>query len=83
MGRGGRAGEAAGRSRCRGYSHLDSVDEAARRHRVVFVMHSEEVSQLLEAFAAEKACPDRVIPGRGGYEETGMKGSWLMFERPE
>jgi hypothetical protein len=61
----------------------DSVDEAARRHRVVFIMHSEEVSQALEAFAAEKACLKRVVPGREGYEEAGMKGSWLMFESPE
>ena len=60
-----------------------SVDEAARQHRVVFVMHSEEVSRALEAFAAEKACLKKVVPGREGYEEVGMKGSWLMFERPE
>jgi hypothetical protein len=60
-----------------------SVDEVARQHRVVFVMHSDEVSWTLEAFAAERACLKKVVPGRGGYEEAGMKGSWLMFERPE
>jgi hypothetical protein len=63
--------------------HRDSMDEVARRHRVIFVMHSEEVSQALETFAAEKACLERVVPGRGGYEEADMKGSWLMFEKPE
>ena len=63
--------------------HRDSVDGVARRHRVVFVMHSKEVSQVLETLAAEKACLERVVPSRGGYEEAGMKGSWLMFERPE
>ena len=80
--RGVRAGEAGGRSRCRRGSR-DSVEEVARRHRVVFVIHCGEVSRALEAFAAEKACLKKVVPGRGGYGEAGMKGLWLMFERPE
>ena len=52
-----------------------STDEVARRHRVVFVMRSEEASQVLEPFAAEKGCLEKMVPGKGGYEEAGMKGS--------
>ena len=63
--------------------HRESVDEVASRHRVVFVMRSGAVSRALEAFAAERPCLEKVVPGSGGYEEAGMKGSWLMFERPE
>jgi hypothetical protein len=63
--------------------HRDSVEEVARRHRAVFVIHSGEVSRALEAFTAEKACLKQVVRGRGDYGEAGMKGSWLMFDRPE
>jgi hypothetical protein len=61
----------------------DSLEEVTKRHRVVFVTHSEEITGTLEALAAEKACLEKVVPGRGDYEPAGMNGSWLMSEKPE
>jgi hypothetical protein len=63
----------------------ESVEEVMKEHRVAFVVHSEEVAQTLEAFAAEKDRLIRVIPGtRGSYaKEMGIKGSWLVFEKSD
>ena len=63
----------------------ESAEEVMKEHRVAFVVHSEEVAQTLEAFAAEKDRLIRVIPGtRGSYaKEMGIKGSWLIFEKSE
>lgn len=62
-----------------------SVEEVTKEHRVVFVVHSEEVAQTLEAFAREGDRLVRAIPStRGSYaEEMGIKGSWLVFEPSE
>jgi hypothetical protein len=62
-----------------------SVEEVMREHRVAFVIHSEEVAQTLEEFANEKDRLIRVIPStRGSYaREMGIKGSWLVFEKPD
>jgi hypothetical protein len=66
-------------------AHRTSVEEAMKEHRVAFVVHSEEVAQTLEAFAAQKDCLIRVIPStRGSYaREMGIKGSWLVFEKSD
>ena len=63
----------------------ESAKEVMKEHRVAFVVHSEEVAQTLEAFAAEKDRLIRVIPGtRGSYaKEMGIKGSWLVFEKSD
>jgi IS30 family transposase len=63
----------------------ESAEEVMKEHRVAFVVHSEEVAQTLEAFAAEKDRLIRVIPGtRGSYaKEMGIKGSWLVFEKSD
>ena len=63
----------------------ESVEEVMKEHRVTFVVHSEEVAQTLEAFAAEKDRLIRVIPStRGSYaKEMGIKGSWLVFEKSD
>jgi hypothetical protein len=63
----------------------ESVEEVMKEHRVAFVVHSEEVAQTLEAFAAEKDRLIRVIPStRGRYaKEMGIKGSWLVFEKSD
>jgi hypothetical protein len=63
----------------------ESVEEVMKEHRVAFVVHSEEVAQTLEAFAAEKDRLIRVIPStRGSYaKEMGIKGSWLVFEKSD
>jgi hypothetical protein len=65
-------------------SGRESIEEITKQHRVVFVVHSEEVAQTLGTFAAEKDRLVNVIPGRGSYGEgTGLKGSWLVFEMQE
>ena len=66
-------------------AHRASVEEVMKEHRVAFVVHSEEVAQTLESFAAEGDRLIRVIPStRGSYaKEMGIKGSWLVFEKPE
>jgi hypothetical protein len=66
-------------------AHRSSVEEVMKENRVAFVVHSEEVAQTLEAFAAEKDRLIRVIPStRGSYaKEMGIKGSWLVFEKSE
>lgn len=63
----------------------ESAEEVMKEHRVAFVVHSEEVAQTLEAFAAEKDRLIRVIPStRGSYaKEMGIKGSWLVFEKSD
>jgi hypothetical protein len=67
-------------------THRASVEEVMKEHRMAFVVHSEEVAQTLEAFAAEKDCLIRVIPmsSRGNYaREMGIKCSWLVFEKSD
>lgn len=64
-------------------SRRASLEEITREHRVVFVVHSEEVTRTLEIFASEGACLARVIPGRGGHNgDAGIVGSWLVFQPP-
>jgi hypothetical protein len=60
-----------------------SAEEVMKEHRVVFVVHSEEVAQTLETFAGDRLV--RVMPStRGSYaKEMGIKGSWLVSEKPE
>jgi hypothetical protein len=62
-----------------------SAEEIMKEHKVVFVVHSEEVGQTLEAFAREGDRLVKAIPStRGSYaKEMGIKGSWLVFERSE
>jgi hypothetical protein len=62
-----------------------SIEEVMKEHRVAFVVHTEEVAQTLQIFADEGDRLIRVIPStRGSYaREMGIKGSWLVFEKPE
>ena len=62
-----------------------SIEEVMKEHRVAFVVHTEEVAQTLQAFADEGDRLIQVIPStRGSYaREMGIKGSWLVFEKPE
>jgi hypothetical protein len=66
-------------------AHRTSVEEVMKEHRVAFVVHTEEVAQTLQIFADEGDRLIRVIPStRGSYaREMGIKGSWLVFEKPE
>jgi hypothetical protein len=62
-----------------------SIEEVMKEHRVAFVVHTEEVAQTLQIFADEGDRLIQVIPStRGSYaREMGIKGSWLVFEKPE
>jgi hypothetical protein len=64
-------------------AHRASAEEIMTEHRVVFVVHSEEVAQTLETFAREGDRLLKAIPStRGSYaREMGIKGSWLVFEK--
>jgi regulator of protease activity HflC (stomatin/prohibitin superfamily) len=70
-----------------GEAQRGSLEEITKEQRVVFVLHREELSGTLEAFAGEKDRLVNVIPGKGDYGGgrgiEGIKGSWLVFEGPE
>ena len=64
-----------------------SLEEMTKQHRVVFVLHREDLTGTLETFASEKNCLVNVVPGKGDYGGgkgiEGIRGSWLVFETPE
>lgn len=64
-----------------------SLEEMTKQHRVVFVLHREDLTGTLEAFAGEKDRLVNVVPGKGDYGSgrgiEGIRGSWLVFETPE
>ncbi len=54
------------------------------RRRFVFVIHSDEEARTLETFASERNRLVKVIPVKISPEgDTGIKGSWLVFETSE
>ena len=62
----------------------ESIEELTKQHRVVFVLHREEVIATLEDFASQGDRLVSVVPRRGGETISGgLKGSWLVFEKPE
>lgn len=61
-----------------------SIEELTKEHRVVFVLHREEVVETLEDFARQGDRLVSVVPRRGGEAISGgLKGSWLVFEKAE
>ena len=64
-----------------------SLGEMTKRHRVVFVLHREDLTGTLETFAGEKDRLVNVVPGKGDYGSgkgiDGIRGSWLVFETPD
>ena len=62
-----------------------SVEEATKRQRTVFVVHSEEATEALQDFAREREVRlVKVLPGRGSYANgSDIEGSWLVFETLE
>ncbi len=84
MGRGRRAPAALGRGDGRGGADRGSLEEITKEQRVVFVLHREDLTGTLEAFAGEKDRLVNVIPGKGDYGGgrgiEGIRGSWLVFE---
>jgi len=62
----------------------ESIEELTMQHRVVFVLHREEVIETLEDFARQGDRLVSIVPRRGGETiSEGLKGSWLVFESSE
>ena len=58
-----------------------SLEDICKEHQVAFIVHSEEAGKALEKFADAGARLVRVVPGSGSVQSnTGLKGSWLVFE---
>ena len=58
-----------------------SVEQATKKHKIAFVVHTEGAGEALEEFAGEEAHLVRVVSGHQDYEGiSGFKGSWLIFE---
>lgn len=58
-----------------------SIEEATKRHRIAFVVHTEGAGEALEVFAGEKTRLVEVVSGHRDYKGIpGFKGSWLIFE---
>ena len=65
-------------------SRRESIEELSMQHRVVFVLHRDEVAETLEDFVREGDRLVSVVPRRGGETiSDGLKGSWLVFESSE
>ncbi len=61
--------------------HRGSVEAVTGRRRLVFVIHSQEEARTLETFASERNRLVEVVPVEMSPEgDTGIKGSWLVFE---
>ena len=61
-----------------------SIEELTKEHRVVFVLHREEVVETLEDLASQGDRLVSVVPRKGGEAVTaGLKGAWLIFEKSE
>ncbi len=67
-----------------GEADRSSLEKMTREQRIVFVLHREDLTGTLEAFAGEKDRLVNVIPGKGDYGGgrgiEGIRGSWLVFE---
>jgi hypothetical protein len=62
----------------------DSIEDLTKEHRVVFVLHREEVVETLEDLASQGDRLVSVVPRKGGEAVTaGLKGAWLIFEKSE
>ena len=64
-----------------------SLEEITKQHRIVFVLHREDLTETLETFAKEKDRLVKIVPGKGDYGGgkgiEGIRGSWLVFETSE
>ena len=59
----------------------ETIEELTMQHKVVFVLHRDEVVESLEDFARQGDRLVSVVPRRGGETiSDGLKGSWLVFE---
>ena len=70
-------------------AHKASLEEITKEHRIVYVLHREDLTGTLEDIAGTGDRLVNIIPGKGDYGGgrgiQGIKGSWLVFEqdRPE
>ncbi|CAN5197301.1 hypothetical protein BH18ACT10_BH18ACT10_04500 [soil metagenome] len=65
-------------------SRRGPLEQAVERQEVIFVVHSEEAARAIETCADRGSRLASVVPGKGAYGgNTGLKGSWLVFETPE
>ena len=63
---------------------LASIEDLTKEHRVVFVLHREEVVGTLEDLARQGDRLVSVVPRKGGEAVTaGLKGAWLVFGKSE
>jgi hypothetical protein len=62
----------------------ESIEDLTMQHRVVFVLHRDELVETLEDFARQGDRLVSVVPRKGGETiSEGLKGSWLVFESSE
>ena len=62
-------------------SRRSSVGEICREKKAVFVIHSRESKEALEGLSEEGVRFVKVIaPESASTGETGLEGSWLIFE---
>ena len=62
----------------------ESIEELTMQHRVVFVLHRDELVETLQDFARKGDRLVSVVPRKGGETISGgLKGSWLVFESPD
>ena len=65
-------------------AHRGFAQAVTEWHRSVFVVHSDEEARTLETFACERNRLVKVVPVKTSPEgDTGIKGSWLVFETSE
>ena len=58
-----------------------AAEGATGGHELVFVVASDAFADALEHFSPERDRLVRVMPAREGGGGTGLRGSWLVFEK--
>lgn len=62
----------------------ESVEEVTKQQKLVFVVHTDEVADTLQAVADEGDRLVKIMPGKSSHVGgSGLSGSWLIFEVPE
>jgi hypothetical protein len=55
--------------------------EVAGQHRIVFVVHSDRISERLEELVRDGARLTGALPARDNYaRDAGVRGTWLVFD---
>lgn len=62
----------------------ETIEQVIKEHKLVFVVHTDEVAETLQTFAEEGDRLVKIMPGKGTHVGgSGLSGSWLVFEVPE